>query len=165
MRQESTGIKKQSAVIPMRRNARGGVEILLITNKSRTRWVIPKGNLEQGMTPPESAAKEAWEEAGALGRTLPPTLGAYAYVKNEMIHMVDVYAMTDVILAYAWPETQRQRRWVGIAEAVELVHSDELGELLRAAEAQLHEAAEEPWSARGTARRTVPAGEALASGW
>ena len=58
---------RQSAVIPYRLRE-GRVEILLITSRKGKRWVVPKGILEPELTPAESAAKEAREEAGVSGR-------------------------------------------------------------------------------------------------
>ncbi len=58
-------IFQQSGVIPYR-IIEGKVEILLITTRKRQGWVIPKGGLCKGMSPHDSAAKEAWEEAGGF---------------------------------------------------------------------------------------------------
>jgi 8-oxo-dGTP pyrophosphatase MutT (NUDIX family) len=52
---------KQSGVIPERvRN--GKIEVLLITNRRRQHWVIPKGGISKAMTPPNSAANAAGEQ-------------------------------------------------------------------------------------------------------
>jgi phosphohistidine phosphatase len=59
-------IYRQSAVIAYRRRPRG-VEVLLITSRKGTRWVLPKGVVEPGLSPATSAAKEALEEAGVRG--------------------------------------------------------------------------------------------------
>ena len=123
-------IKRQSAVIPTRFNLDGNIEVLLITNKDRTRWGIPKGNFEPGMTPLESAAKEAWEEGGAKGRTLLPVVGEYVYEKNGIGHLVEVYVMVETKLSGKWPEMMRRRRWCSIGDAMELVHSRGLSEVL-----------------------------------
>jgi 8-oxo-dGTP pyrophosphatase MutT (NUDIX family) len=44
-----------------------GVEFLLVRTR-RGRWTFPKGGLQKGLTPAESAALEALEEAGVHGR-------------------------------------------------------------------------------------------------
>jgi 8-oxo-dGTP pyrophosphatase MutT (NUDIX family) len=46
----------------------GKIEVMLITSSTRKRWIIPKGMIEPDMTPQDSAAKEAWEEAGIIGQ-------------------------------------------------------------------------------------------------
>ena len=43
---------------------RGKVEVLLITSRDTGRWVIPKGWPIDGLAPAQTAAREAWEEAG-----------------------------------------------------------------------------------------------------
>ena len=44
------------------------IEFLLITSRRTKRWILPKGWPENHMTPGESAANEAFEEAGALDK-------------------------------------------------------------------------------------------------
>lgn len=58
MAQKTSKVLQQSGVIPYR-IIEGKVEILLITTRKRQGWVIPKGGLCKGMSPHESAAKEA----------------------------------------------------------------------------------------------------------
>ena len=41
-----------------------GCEVLLVTSRDTGRWVIPKGWPMEGKSSAESAAQEAWEEAG-----------------------------------------------------------------------------------------------------
>jgi 8-oxo-dGTP pyrophosphatase MutT (NUDIX family) len=61
---------EQSGVIPYRIE-NGQIEVMVITSSTGKRWVIPKGLIEPDMTPQDSAAKEAWEEAGLLGKVFP----------------------------------------------------------------------------------------------
>ena len=56
------GFFKQSGVIPVLDN-----RLVLITSRKSERWIIPKGYVEKGLSPSESAAKEAYEEAGLIG--------------------------------------------------------------------------------------------------
>ena len=65
----------QSAALPYR-VVDSQIEILLVTSRRKKRWVLPKGVVEPGMSPAESAAKEAWEEAGTEGDVTPRTLGS-----------------------------------------------------------------------------------------
>lgn len=130
-------VKRQSAVIPTRINLDGNTELLLITNKDRTRWGVPKGNFEPDLTPLESAAKEAWEEGGAKGRTLLPVVGEYAYEKNGTKHLVEVYLMVETKLSGKWPEMERIRRWCSIGDAMELLHSPGLAKLVSQVPAHL----------------------------
>ena len=54
---------------------RGKVEVLLITSRDTGRWVIPKGWPIAGLAPAETAAREAWEEAGVEGDIADDGLG------------------------------------------------------------------------------------------
>jgi len=60
--------RKQSGVIPYRKNSKGEIEILLIRTTHAGKWGLPKGGIEKGMTAVDSALKEAMEEAGVLGK-------------------------------------------------------------------------------------------------
>jgi phosphohistidine phosphatase len=66
---------RQSAVIPYRRGP-SGLEVLLVTSRKGTRWVLPKGVVEPDLSPAASAAKEALEEAGVRGPIDDEPLGA-----------------------------------------------------------------------------------------
>src|SRR5690606_25585077 len=63
-----TGInltRRQSAALPFRQQG-GKLEVMLITSRRTGRWGVPKGGIQAGMTPWESAAEEAAEEAGVV---------------------------------------------------------------------------------------------------
>jgi 8-oxo-dGTP pyrophosphatase MutT (NUDIX family) len=59
----------------------GGLQVLLVTSRESGRWVVPKGWPEPGLTDPEAAAREAWEEAGVRGPVDTIPLGSYDYDK------------------------------------------------------------------------------------
>jgi 8-oxo-dGTP pyrophosphatase MutT (NUDIX family) len=106
----------QSAVLPYRRGRRG-LEVLLITSRETRRWVLPKGGIMPGMTPCESAAEEALEEAGIVGRVDRKCIGVYGYRKvrdkGRPYCTVRVYPMKVTALCADWPERrERQRRWM-----------------------------------------------------
>ena len=58
-------VYQQSSVVPWLKED-DEVSVVLITSQSGN-WIVPKGLVEPEMTPIESAAKEALEEAGAEG--------------------------------------------------------------------------------------------------
>src|SRR5262245_43345878 len=60
--------RQQIAALPVRHNGDGSAAILLITSRKTRRWVIPKGWPIKGTSHPDSAAIEAWEEAGIKGK-------------------------------------------------------------------------------------------------
>lgn len=59
-------VRQQVAAVCYRLR-KGGVEFLLVQT-SGGRWIFPKGGVEPGMTHAQSAALEAFEEAGVHGR-------------------------------------------------------------------------------------------------
>lgn len=57
----------------------GAVEVLLVRTKGGDRWTFPKGHVEPGEDPAESAVREAREEAGIAGDIASLSLGEYLY--------------------------------------------------------------------------------------
>lgn len=126
----------QSAALPYRvRDSR--VEFLLVTSRRKKRWVLPKGVVEPGMSAAESAAKEAWEEAGIEGDISPRPLGSYTYEKWSGVCTVQVFPMQVQRLAETWPEDTRDRRWYGPDEAARQVDEPELRQILSRSETLL----------------------------
>jgi len=103
----------QSAVIPFRLR-KGEPQILVIYSSNRQHWVVPKGIMDPGLTARESAAKEAWEEAGVEGRIHGGSLGTYSCRKWGAPCHVEVFAMevTDLVPEKKWEESHRGREWV-----------------------------------------------------
>ena len=121
---------RQSAVIPYRVGA-DGLEVLLITSRKRKRWVLPKGVVEPGMTPADSAEKEAFEEAGIEGRVDDRSLGSYQYRKWGGTCTVEVFAMRVTGESDEWPEAEvRTRAWLTPAEAAGRVDEADLKQMI-----------------------------------
>jgi len=116
--------RAQSGVIPYRlRN--GSVEIMLVTSSHSGKWGIPKGGLEDDMTKKESAANEAFEEAGIIGKAK-KKLGEYEYVKGSTRRRqtVVVYSLKVSKVLADWDEGhRRERKWFSIEEATDKLHS------------------------------------------
>ena len=100
--------------------------------------MLPKGNIDAGMTPAAAAAQEAEEEGGVRGATCPEPIGTYRYRKIRWTGaslMVDVevfsIAVTDELPE--WKEQhQRERRWFALAAAADAVDEPDLKALIRA---------------------------------
>jgi len=128
----------QCAALPWRRNGAGQVEVLLITSRETRRWVIPKGWKIGAIGPGGSAAQEALEEAGVLGRLGKKAVGKYAYDKRlrsgRVQHVqVRVFALEVLQELDEWPEKdERERLWAPQAEAARLVEEADLQRLLAA---------------------------------
>jgi 8-oxo-dGTP pyrophosphatase MutT (NUDIX family) len=129
-------VRTQFGALCWRRH-KDGVQVLLITGRRSGKWGIPKGWPLDGATPAKVAAREAWEEAGARGRTTDVCLGIYAYAKtiaNEqsLPCVVAIFPLEVRSLADSWPEAgTRKRKWVSPKKAASLVDIPELKRILR----------------------------------
>ena len=127
---------RQVAALPWRLED-GERRILMITSRETRRWVIPKGGRMVGKSDPEAAAQEAMEEAGVKGDIETQSSGVFRYAKGlkdgGVRHcVVSVYPLEVVIQMGAWPEAhQRERRWMSLSEAADLVHEPDLATLIR----------------------------------
>jgi 8-oxo-dGTP pyrophosphatase MutT (NUDIX family) len=121
----------QYATLPWRRA--GQLEIMLITSRETKRWVIPKGWPMDGRTNSESAAQEAYEEAGIKGSTTKESLGFFEYQKRGKGQLrVDVFAMRVTEVLDQWPEAhERTRQWFPSETAAGLVDEPQLAALIR----------------------------------
>jgi len=114
------------------------LQFLLVTSRGTRRWIIPKGWPMDGKTPAESAAQEAWEEAGVRGVVDSRPLGLYSYQKTldedepDLPCVAMVYAVRVKTLSSVFPEAgERKRKWVGRKKAVSMVGEPELSRILR----------------------------------
>jgi 8-oxo-dGTP pyrophosphatase MutT (NUDIX family) len=114
------------------------LEVLLITSRGTGRWIIPKGNIDPGLTPAEAAKREAYEEAGVQGATastLP--LGFYTYFKRTASGAlcpatVEVYLLHADEQLKRWPEKRKRRlSWKSVEDAIDLVEETGVVPLLR----------------------------------
>ena len=135
----------QYGVLPWRRTA-DGVEILLVTTRNTRRWIVPKGWPQDGCTPQQSAAVEAYEEAGVKGAVSEEAIGVFNHKKqmksgDVVTCRIRVYAMEVNKIAADWPEkSEREAKWCLVAEAQTLVSDPSLRRIIvkfsRAAVAQ-----------------------------
>jgi 8-oxo-dGTP pyrophosphatase MutT (NUDIX family) len=120
----------QSAVVPFRNNG-NQIEILLVTSIKKKKWIIPKGYVEYGLTPFESAKKEAFEEAGVTGSNETEELGEFFSGTNENKKLVKVFLMRVLEQTDNYPEKNlRQRKWFSIDEAIQSVEIEAIKEIL-----------------------------------
>jgi 8-oxo-dGTP pyrophosphatase MutT (NUDIX family) len=138
---------QQFAAICHRKDADGAIEVLLITTRETRRWSLPKGWAIKGLKPHEVAQREAWEEAGVVGKAKKKPFGRFTYVKTlktgrkvasfVQVHLVAVDRMDD-----AFPEHgQRELSWLPPLEAALLVQEPELKHLLAGLDARVRKAA------------------------
>ena len=111
-------------------------EVLLITGRRSGRWMIPKGWRMAGKSIADSAAQEAFEEAGIEGVVDTRPLGRFRHVKQHMLFGrievdIQVHPLSVERELDDWPERgERLRKWFKLDEAADKVDSDELRELI-----------------------------------
>jgi 8-oxo-dGTP pyrophosphatase MutT (NUDIX family) len=122
----------------------GNLYVMLVTSRETRRWIIPKGWPEKRLAPHALAAREAYEEAGLVGRIEKRPIGRYRYDKrlksDKMVPcVVDVYLLNVENELDDWPEkAERERRWMLPTQAAELVSEDDLANLLLTLSATNH---------------------------
>lgn len=122
---------KQSSIIPYRLN-NGKPEILLITSLKKKNWIIPKGIVEDNLTPIKSAEKEAYEEAGIHGITKQELIGIYHQIKWGANCRIEVYAMSVEGILDKWPEmNQRNRKWFPVKKAILMINNKDLKQIIK----------------------------------
>lgn len=113
-------------------------EFLLITSRDSGRWIVPKGWRIKNLTAAETAAREAFEEAGVVGQVGAQPIGTFQYEKSLgggiwVPCRVKVFALEVRKLVKIYPEAhQRQRKWFGKKRASQKVQESELRELIAA---------------------------------
>ena len=111
--------------------------VLLITTRGFGRWSIPKGWPKPGLADHETAAREAFEEAGIKGEVGAEPIGSFRYTKR--LHLlswtkcsVDVFPLRAQYQHLSWPEQHTRRLlWVEPDKAAFMVRASQLADLLR----------------------------------
>lgn len=117
---------RKSAIIPYR-FGRDGLEILLVTKSTSDEWVIPKGKIEPPLKPLISATKEAFEEAGVLGRPHPIRVGSF--YDNSSTEPIPTFLLeVEVELDEKdWLEKkQRSRLWIEADDCSDYIKDNDL---------------------------------------
>jgi 8-oxo-dGTP pyrophosphatase MutT (NUDIX family) len=127
----------QYAALPYRANGKSRVEIMLVTSRRTRRWIIPKGWPKRGRRPHETAAEEAFEEAGVVGKVGKRPIGSFPYDKilaegaTASCH-VHVFALRVRRQHKDWPERrERKYAWHRPAEAIRFVGDPHLRRIIR----------------------------------
>jgi predicted NUDIX family NTP pyrophosphohydrolase len=147
-----------SAGILLFRRGGGGTAVLLIKpggpfwrNKDAGAWMIPKGLVEPGETPPEAALREFEEETGTRLTSVPFPLARIRQAGGKIVEAFAVEGDLDPAnirsnyFELEWPPKSgrierfpevAEGRWMNLAEARELMLPSQLP-LLDALEAKL----------------------------
>jgi len=129
-------VRTQFAALPFR-IVHDKVQVLLITSRGTKRWILPKGWPIDGMTPAQSAAEEAFEEAGVRGKVFDVCVGVYSYNKfvdgrPDLPCLAMVFPLKVKRVLNDYPERhQRQRKWLPLKRAAEKISDPELRAVLK----------------------------------
>lgn len=109
---------QQAGAVPFRVLPDGTVQVMLITNRDGG-WIVPKGMIDRGHTPEQTAQTECMEEAGVLGQLGPSVIGTYEYDKGHKRCRVRLFALRVSEEMERWPEGRwRKRQWLSQKDAV-----------------------------------------------
>ena len=132
----ATSKRVQYAALPYRRTGAADPEVMLVTSRGRQRWIIPKGWPHGGRAPCDSAAREAFEEAGILGE-VGRRSGGHFVTRNGSrkgrvaVCNVHVFPLNVARQRPQWPEkNQRDIKWVSVKEAAEAVQNARLSAII-----------------------------------
>src|SRR3954462_14456638 len=103
----------QYAALPYRLTGRRSAEVMLVTSRETQRWIIPKGWPHKGKAPHNSAAREAFEEAGVLGVVAKRSVGSFRYekrLKNGAVTVCEVHVFPLRVSRQRknWPEKDQR---------------------------------------------------------
>ncbi|HSS15086.1 MAG TPA: NUDIX hydrolase [Rhizomicrobium sp.] len=113
------------------------LEVLLITSLNSKRWILPKGWPEPELGPAENAAREAFEEAGVVGKISAQPIGSYHYLKERkegggIPCSVEVFALEVTKQLDEWPEKgSRKFSWLPVDQAAAHLAEPGLRQILK----------------------------------
>jgi len=122
--------------IVFRRNAKSKeIEILLIQD-AKNRWTIPKGHIEEGETPKQTAAREIGEETGLDKVKIMQWLGKinFRYRRQQSL----VLMTTEIFLVHALGDTDKLKpedwmngiKWFSTSDALDKIEYEDIGKLI-----------------------------------
>lgn len=113
------------------RTDQDSIRLLLVRSKKDPQlWVFPKGHIDPGEQPAETALREMAEEAGVTGELIGPTGRTLAF-QSGFEWVVVEYFLVRLIDEQDSPEG-RQKIWVSPDEAIDRVGFDSARDLVRA---------------------------------
>ena len=109
-----------------------GVQYLIVRpRKIFDEWILPKGHIEKGETPEETAVREVEEETGVAARAIAP-LDALQFESKGNLIRVQFFLME--FLKQSGAGEDRETQWVDYQTALTLLTHETSRQMLRAAE-------------------------------
>ncbi len=123
----------------------GSAEIALVAVKDGSVWSLPKGIVEKGEEPPETAVREVREETGLSGRIVKKVgdIAYWYYIKNDnakcrkTVHFYLLEYVSGATCDHNWEVEAAE--WFGIDEALNRVSYKGDREILQKARGMLLE--------------------------
>lgn len=111
------------------------IEILLLED-SKGRWTIPKGHIEEGEKPRQTAEREIQEETGLKEMKVGPWLGKINFryrranslvLMTTEIFLVEAHGDTENIKPEKW---MNSLTWLDAQDALEKIEYEDIGKLI-----------------------------------
>lgn len=111
------------------------IEILLIAD-SKSRWTIPKGHIEDGETPRQTAVREIQEETGLMDMKVWDWLGKINF-RYRRVNVL-VLMTTEIFLVEALGDNNKIKpqewmtniKWLPVNEALDKIEYEDIGKLI-----------------------------------
>ena len=117
-----------------RRDKKGGIEFLMIQD-AKDRWTIPKGHIEEGEKPDETARREINEETGLKEMTIHKWIGKvnFRYRREQslvlitmQVFLVEARGKSDEIKKEEW---MNDIKWFSANETLDKIEYEDIGKL------------------------------------
>jgi 8-oxo-dGTP pyrophosphatase MutT (NUDIX family) len=121
------------AALPIRKS-RSGTEVLLVTTRKRRHWIVPKGRREKQCEAHITAANEALEEAGVVGKIQKQPLVTFSQRRKRRKRkvIVKVFRLSVRKQLKQWRERgERRLRWLTPKQAANKIRYKPLKAVLR----------------------------------
>jgi 8-oxo-dGTP pyrophosphatase MutT (NUDIX family) len=104
-------------------------EYLLVEARGKSsEWVLPKGHIEEGEQPCDTAVREVHEETGVLAKVR-SELGSVSFTTSEAANTVQVFLMEYAGRGFR-SDRDREHNWLPLNKAIEKVEYPETRKLL-----------------------------------